>query len=88
MNKIDPSGKNNQSGDQISFVTVFTIYKSDPLNEKMLDKTTVGETSYNSKSERSLAILNTYINFIQVNKLIITYVILYEESCSLDICLH
>ncbi|KAF3333432.1 hypothetical protein FCM35_KLT01123 [Carex littledalei] len=67
MNKIDPSTKNSHSGDQISFVTVFTIYKSDPTNEKILDKVTVGEILYSAKSERSLAILNTYINFIQVS---------------------
>jgi hypothetical protein len=78
MNKIDPSSKNSQSGDQISFVTIFTIYKSDPLIENMLDKITVGETSYNTKSERSLAILYAYINFIQVNNLVISYIMLYE----------
>jgi hypothetical protein len=78
MNKIDPSSKNSQSGDQISFVTIFTIYKSDPLIENMLDKITVGETLYNTKSERSLAILYAYINFIQVNNLVISYIMLYE----------
>lgn len=73
MNKIDPSTKNSHSGDQISFVTVFTIYKSDPTNEKISDKVTVGEIPYNSKSERSLAILNTYINFIQVYYIVMLY---------------
>ncbi|KAJ4772734.1 polyphosphatidylinositol phosphatase [Rhynchospora pubera] len=67
MNRIDPSSKNINSEDKVSFVTVFTIYKSDPTNEKMLDRVKVGEISYNTKSERSLAILNTYINFIQVS---------------------
>lgn len=76
MNKVDSSSTNSQSGDKISFVTVFTIYKSDPMNEK-LDRITVGETSYNTKSERSLAILNTYINFIQVNNVVMSYCMKY-----------
>ncbi|KAJ3688138.1 hypothetical protein LUZ61_017302 [Rhynchospora tenuis] len=64
VNKIDPSSNYSNSEDKVSFVTVFTIYKSD---EKMLDRVTVGEISYNTKSDMSLAILNTYINFIQVS---------------------
>ncbi|KAJ4808637.1 Dihydroflavonol-4-reductase [Rhynchospora pubera] len=68
MNRIEPSPKNSHSeGEKVSFVTVFAIYKSDPMNEKMLDRVRVGDISYNSKSERSLAILDTYIDFIQVS---------------------
>ncbi|KAK1306750.1 hypothetical protein QJS10_CPA10g01899 [Acorus calamus] len=51
--------------DKISFVTVFTIYnisQSPSMNEKV----TVGKMSY-TKQERSLAILNVFVNFIQVN---------------------
>ncbi|XXG58219.1 hypothetical protein AAC387_Pa04g0583 [Persea americana] len=48
----------------ISFVTVFAVYNSSPSDEKLSDLVTVGNNSY-SKAARSMAILNTYINFIQ-----------------------
>lgn len=47
----------------VSFVTVFTVYNSS--ESTISDKVTVGNTSYN-KVERSIAILHTYIDFIQV----------------------
>ncbi|XXG58218.1 hypothetical protein AAC387_Pa04g0583 [Persea americana] len=50
----------------ISFVTVFAVYNSSPSDEKLSDLVTVGNNSY-SKAARSMAILNTYINFIQVS---------------------
>lgn len=50
----------------ITFVTVFTIYNSslDRVDDKS-SKTIVGNTSYN-KMDRSMAVLNVFINFIQV----------------------
>lgn len=50
----------------IAFVTVFTIYNSsvDKLDDKS-SNTIVGNASYN-KVDRSMAVLNVFINFIQV----------------------
>lgn len=54
--------------ESVAFVTVFTIYNStDKLaNVQSDDHVTVGTISY-TKGERSLAILNVFINFIQVS---------------------
>ncbi|KAL0425846.1 UNVERIFIED_CONTAM: hypothetical protein Sradi_1119400 [Sesamum radiatum] len=59
------SRKNFRSIDPVAFVTVFTIYNS-TVGSRPVDLVTVGNISYN-KVERSLAILNVFINFIQVN---------------------
>lgn len=62
---------NSNYGDQISFVTVFTTYNSSvdgQDNRKSSELVTVGNMSYN-KVERSLAILDVFINFIQVKHL-------------------
>jgi hypothetical protein len=57
----------SRGGENIAFVTVFAIYNSS-LNIHVDDKSDlviVGNTSY-SKVERSMAILNVFIDFIQV----------------------
>lgn len=53
--------------DGINFVTVFSIYNS-PLNtgDRSSELVTVGHSSYN-KVQRSMAILNVFINFIQAS---------------------
>lgn len=55
--------------DSIAVVTVFTIYNSSTSNGHVEDQfsnlVTVGNASY-TKFERSMAILNVFINFIQV----------------------
>ncbi|KAL3829566.1 hypothetical protein ACJIZ3_018368 [Penstemon smallii] len=56
--------KNSDSVDHVSFVTVFTVYNS-TVDSRPVDLVTVGNTSYN-KVERSMAILNIFVNFIQV----------------------
>ncbi|XP_072983158.1 uncharacterized protein [Typha latifolia] len=72
MNKIGTSNANLYSTGTVSFVTVFTIYnsslKSDStgMDDKLSDAVTVGNISYN-KADRSMAILNAFINFIQVS---------------------
>lgn len=67
--------QNLQSSDFVSFVTVYTIYNSSlKLDSPHMDGVNVGNISY-SKEERSMAILNTFINFIQVN-----LSILYNET--------
>ncbi|KAA8520505.1 hypothetical protein F0562_014761 [Nyssa sinensis] len=59
---------NSKFGESIAFVTVFATYNSsvDRLASGISrDLVTVGNISYN-KVERSMAILNVFINFIQV----------------------
>uniref|UniRef100_A0A2C9WRY9 Nucleotide-diphospho-sugar transferase domain-containing protein n=1 Tax=Manihot esculenta TaxID=3983 RepID=A0A2C9WRY9_MANES len=54
-------------GDRIAFVTVFTIYNASlysHADSKSSNLVTVGNVSY-TKTERSMAILNVFINFIQ-----------------------
>uniref|UniRef100_A0A1D1YJA6 Dihydroflavonol-4-reductase n=1 Tax=Anthurium amnicola TaxID=1678845 RepID=A0A1D1YJA6_9ARAE len=52
--------------DNIAFITVFTIYNtSRTTHYTSSDKVTVGNASYN-KVEKFMAILHTYIDFIQV----------------------
>uniref|UniRef100_A0A0A9GW67 Uncharacterized protein n=1 Tax=Arundo donax TaxID=35708 RepID=A0A0A9GW67_ARUDO len=58
LNKIGVSSHGNHSGEHISFVTVFTTYGSDPAGDGKVP------SSY-GKIERSMAILNTFISFIQ-----------------------
>lgn len=63
------SSKNLKAGGNISIVTVFATYNTtvdQQASGKSLDLVTVGNASYN-KVERSIAILNVFINFIQVN---------------------
>lgn len=51
--------------DNIDFVTVFTLYNSTPADHQSSNLVTVGNTSY-TKVDRSMAILNIFVNFIQV----------------------
>lgn len=67
MNKISLSSEGKYSGERVSFVSVFTTYNSDPAGAGKMsssDAVTVGKHSY-SKEERSMAILNTFVSFIQ-----------------------
>lgn len=62
------SSHTSRSRENIAFVTVFTIYNSSlnlNVNDRSSNLVTVGNASY-SKMERSMAILNIFINFIQV----------------------
>lgn len=69
LNKTHPSTSYISTGrETIAFVTVFSIHNSS-LNTHVDDGSsnlvTVGNASY-GKVERSMAILNVFINFIQV----------------------
>ncbi|KAI3681596.1 hypothetical protein L6452_36396 [Arctium lappa] len=68
LNKTHISSVSNISdtrgGDSVAFVTVFTVYNSS-VDGRSSDSTIVGKVSYN-KVERSMAVLNTFINFIQM----------------------
>ncbi|KAL7592021.1 hypothetical protein Lser_V15G31771 [Lactuca serriola] len=69
LNKIQISTSSNISngGGGVSFVTIFTVYNSsvDDVKSRDAAATIVGRVSYN-KVERSMAVLNTFINFIQL----------------------
>lgn len=73
-------------GEHIAFVTVFTTYNTsaDQINSKVNDLVTVGNLSYN-KLERSLAILNVFINFIQVTMPKSNVIILTDPSSELPV---
>ncbi|MED6199209.1 hypothetical protein PIB30_073781 [Stylosanthes scabra] len=66
LNRTHGSSGRSTLEDGVAFITVFTIYNSSVniADDKAL-KTVVGSASYN-KVERSMAILNTFINFIKV----------------------
>lgn len=65
------SNQDIQIGDRVSFVIVYTVYNnsygsdSARMDDKLSDIVTVGSNFYN-KVERSMAILNAFIDFIQV----------------------
>lgn len=65
------SNQDVQIGDRVSFVIVYTVYNNSygsnlaRMDDKLADIVTVGSNFYN-KVERSMAILNAFIDFIQV----------------------
>ncbi|XP_062154372.1 uncharacterized protein LOC133862558 isoform X1 [Alnus glutinosa] len=75
----------SRGGENIAFVTVFAIYNSS-LNIHVDDKSDlviVGNTSY-SKVERSMAILNVFIDFIQVTMPQSNIIILTDPASDLQ----
>lgn len=56
--------KNSVPTDHVALVTVFTTYNS-TADSRRNELVTVGNMSYN-KVERSMAILNVFLNFVQV----------------------
>ncbi|CAL0302937.1 unnamed protein product [Lupinus luteus] len=66
LNRTHASNSGLSLDESIAFVTVFTIYNSslNNVNDKS-SSTVVGNASYN-KVDRSMAVLNAFINFIQV----------------------
>lgn len=63
-----PSSNLSYKGDSVAFVTVFTVYNTSLDSHpdgRSVNLIKVGNASY-SKTERSMAILNVFINFIQV----------------------
>ncbi|KAJ1408490.1 Nucleotide-diphospho-sugar transferase [Sesbania bispinosa] len=66
LNRTHSSNSRLGVDGSITFVTVFTIYNSSLNNvEDKSSNTVVGNASYN-KVERSMAVLNVFVNFIQV----------------------
>ncbi|CAK9318979.1 unnamed protein product [Citrullus colocynthis] len=66
---LPETSRSANTGDNIQFVTVFTIYNASQ-DSKVIGRSTdvvkVGDASY-SKVERSIAVLNVFIDFIQVS---------------------
>ncbi|XWS77219.1 hypothetical protein CRYUN_Cryun01aG0242900 [Craigia yunnanensis] len=89
LNKTHFSNPSHASGvgDGISFVTVFTIYNNSPdtlVNSRSSNLVAVGNSSY-SKSERSMAILNVFINYIQVRMPESNIIILTDPESDLSV---
>lgn len=82
---IGASSNNLKAGGNISIVTVFATYNVDQqTNGKSLDSVTVGNISYN-KVERSIAILNVFVNFIQETMPQSNIIILTNPSSKLPV---
>ncbi|KAJ8538779.1 hypothetical protein K7X08_030075 [Anisodus acutangulus] len=81
------SSKNLKAGGNISIVTVFATYNTavdQQTNGKALDTVTVGNVSYN-KVERSIAILDVFVNFIQETMPQSNIIILTNPSSKLPV---
>lgn len=88
LNRTHASSSMSRLKDNIAFVTVFTIYNSSlSYLDDRSSNTIVGDASYN-KVERSMAILNVFINFIQVTIKLLKFIFVLQEAycpCLLDI---
>ncbi|CAN1308100.1 hypothetical protein LINPERPRIM_LOCUS27242, partial [Linum perenne] len=82
------SQTSSNAGDGVSLVTVFTIYNSSVNvhgdDSRSSDMVTVGNASY-SKTERSMSILNVFINFIQAAMPRSNVVILTDPASDLSV---
>ncbi|XP_040381041.1 uncharacterized protein LOC102720612 [Oryza brachyantha] len=86
VNKIGLSSERNYSGGHVTFVTVFTTYNPDSAETGKVspDVVTVGKHSY-SKAGRSMAVLNTFISFIQVSMPTSNVIILTDPNSKFSI---
>ncbi|XP_010276794.1 PREDICTED: uncharacterized protein LOC104611443 [Nelumbo nucifera] len=89
LNKTHFSTLSNISNfqDTISFVTVFTVYNTTlpaRVNDRSSNLVTVGNISYD-KVERSMAILDVFINFIQVSMPQSNIIILTDPASKLPV---
>ncbi|KAK2639000.1 hypothetical protein Ddye_026795 [Dipteronia dyeriana] len=85
---ISTSSHTSSVGDSISFVTVFTIYNTSHdthADGRTSNLVTVGNASY-SKAERSMAVLDIFINFIQVTMPLSNVIILTDPKS--DLAMH
>ncbi|KAK9951701.1 hypothetical protein M0R45_007137 [Rubus argutus] len=73
--------------DNIDFVTVFTLYNSTPADHQLSNLVTVGNASYTTV-DRSMAILNIFVNFIQVAMPRSNVVILTDPASDLSMHRH
>ncbi|VFQ84761.1 unnamed protein product [Cuscuta campestris] len=82
-----PTSGNSLFGDNVSLVTVFATYDApvdSQSNDRLANMVTVGNVSY-SKMERSIAILNVFINFIQATMPRSSIIILTDPSTQLPV---
>ncbi|XP_028805054.1 uncharacterized protein LOC114759972 [Neltuma alba] len=80
------SSHNVSRAEDIAFVTVFTIYNSSASNvDDRSSNTVIGDSSYN-KVQRSMAVLNVFINFVQVTMPQSSVIILTDPAS--DFSLH
>lgn len=88
LNHTTHSSRASAAVDSIAVVTVFTIYNSSTSNRHVEDQfsnsVTVGNASY-TKFERSMAVLNVFINFIQLAMPRSGVVILTDPAADLSI---
>ncbi|KAK0602304.1 hypothetical protein LWI29_032125 [Acer saccharum] len=85
---ISTSSHASSVGDSISFVTVFSIYNTSHdihADGRASNLVTVGNASY-SKTERSMAILDIFVNFIQVTMPLSNVIILTDPKS--DFAMH
>ncbi|KAL3616546.1 hypothetical protein CASFOL_039936 [Castilleja foliolosa] len=73
----------SHSTDHVSVVTVFTTYKS-TVESRPIDLVTVGNISYD-KVDRSIAVLNVFLNFIQVTMPQSNVIILTDPASELQL---
>ena len=64
LNKTHTRSSSN-AGESVFFVTVFTVYNTSLADSRLSNFVTVGNASY-TKMERSMAVLNVFVNFIKV----------------------
>ncbi|XP_054801770.1 uncharacterized protein LOC129305754 isoform X2 [Prosopis cineraria] len=86
LNKTHSSHNVSLVEDNIAFVTVFTVYNSSASNvDDRSSNTVIGGSSYN-KVQRSMAVLDVFINFIQVTMPRSSVIILTDPAS--DFSLH
>lgn len=86
LNKTHSASSDKSSvGGSVAVVTVFTTYNSSVDKQATdMSRVTVGKVSYN-KVERSMAILNIFINFIQVTMPQSNIIILTDPASELSV---
>lgn len=83
LNKTHTRSSSN-AGESVSFVTVFTVYNTSLADSRLSNFVTVGNASY-TKMERSMAVLNVFVNFIQVTMPRSNVVILTDPASDLSL---
>ncbi|XP_050374694.1 uncharacterized protein LOC126792276 [Argentina anserina] len=85
LNKTHFSTAPTSLADNVHFVTVFTLYNATPADDdRSSNLVTVGNASY-TKLDRSMAILNIFVNFIQAAMPRSNVVILTDPASDLSI---
>ncbi|KAF5731658.1 hypothetical protein HS088_TW18G00342 [Tripterygium wilfordii] len=83
---LNPSHATNVA-DGVTFITVFAVYNTSTdvrANDRPSDLVSVGNASY-SKIERSLAILDVFINFIQVTMPLSNVIVLTNPELNVPV---